>query len=331
MKDWFRNPAVYLTVIMLVLSVILFLLNPKFLTFENIFDVLRANSVMGIFALGQLVVLISGGIDVSFTAVATVSQYLMGIVITKYSMGNVLLAALFSITIGIFFFLFNAFLVNKLRVHPVIVTIATLNIFHGFLMFFSQGKWIYGFPATFRNFARLRVVTLVSEKGVQYGLSIFVVIWFSVAIMTWLILRYLPMGRKIYALGGNAEGARRAGFNIFRIQLFVYCYMGLLAGLAGFAHAGLNQIIQPNALVGRELEVLATAILGGASVFGGKGSPLGVVLGVILVGIIRNGLILMKVPVYWHQIITGAIITLAAAFAAYQQYLEKKKREVKNK
>ena len=321
-----RSTEVYLVGVLLVLSVVLFLLNPKFATLENIFDVLRNNSFLGIVALGELVVLISGGIDVSFTAIATVAQYVMGVLITRYAIESVFLAFLIPIPIGIALGAFNAFLVNRTRVHPVIITISNLNVFYGLLMVISKGKWIYGFPAPFRDFARLKVLTLVSEKGVDYGLSIFTVVWFLVAVVTWLVLRYLPIGRKVYALGGNSEAARRAGFDIFRIQLFVYCYIGFLSGLAGFVHAELNQMIQPNAIVGRELDVLAAAILGGASVFGGAGSPLGVVLGVLFIAFIKNGLILMKASAYWHQVIMGFIIVLAATLSAYQQNLERKRR-----
>lgn len=316
----------YLAGVLVVLSLVLFLINPKFLTAENLFDVLRNNSFLGIVALGELVVLISGGIDVSFTAIATVAQYVMGVIITQYMVESVFLAFLIPIPIGIALGAFNAFLVNRTRVHPVIITISNLNVFYGLLMVVSKGKWIYGFPASFRNFARLKALTFVSEKGVDYGLSIFTVVWLLVAFITWIILKYLPIGRKVYALGGNNEAARRAGFNIFKIQLFVYCYMGLLAGLAGFVHAELNQMIQPNAIVGRELDVLAAAILGGASVFGGAGSPLGVVLGVLFIAFIKNGLILIRASAYWHQVIMGLIIVLAATLSAYQQSFEQKKR-----
>jgi len=322
-----RSTEVYLVGVLLVLSVVLFFLNPKFATLENIFDVLRNNSFLGIVALGELVVLISGGIDVSFTAIATVAQYVMGVLITRYAVESVFLAFLIPIPIGIALGAFNAFLVNRTRVHPVIITISNLNVFYGLLMVISKGKWIYGFPAPFRDFARLKVLTLVSEKGVDYGLSIFTVVWFLIAVVTWLILQYLPIGRKVYALGGNSEAARRAGFDIFRIQLFVYCYIGFLSGLAGFVHAELNQMIQPNAIVGRELDVLAAAILGGASVFGGAGSPLGVVLGVLFIAFVKNGLILMKASAYWHQVIMGFIIVLAATLSAYQQNLERKRRK----
>ncbi|KUK13330.1 MAG: Inner-membrane translocator [bacterium 42_11] len=327
-KQLFKRSEIYLLAVLVILSVALTLVNPKFLTLENIFDLLRNNSFLGILALGELVVLISGGIDVSFTAVATVAQYVMGVIISKYFIDNILVALLIPILIGIALGTINALLINYTRVHPVIITISTLNIFYGFLISITGGKWIYKFPPSFRSFARLKLITLINERGIEYGLSIFTGFWIFVAIITWFILKYLPIGRKVYAVGGNIEAARRAGFSILKVQMFVYCYMGALAGLASFVQAQLGQIIQPNAIVGRELDVLAATILGGASVFGGSGSVVGTVLGVLLIGVIKNGLILMKIPAYWHQVVIGIIIIVAAGVTAYQRKLKRKKELV---
>ncbi|MDI3542951.1 MAG: simple sugar transport system permease protein [Candidatus Atribacteria bacterium] len=324
-KKIFQQTEFYLGIIIVALSFFLTLINPKFLTLENWFDMLRSNTFLGILALGELVVLISGGIDVSFTATATIAQYIMGLIITTYYIDNVLVAFLIPIPIGIALGAINGVLVYYTKVHPVIITISTLNAFFGFLMFFSGGKWIYNFPPSFRSFSRLQVFSLVNARGVQYGFSIFILLWIILAIFTWMILKYFPIGRKIYAVGGNLEAARRAGFNIFRIQLFVYCFMGALAGLASFVNASLNQMIQPNSLVGGELDILAAAILGGASVFGGSGSAGGAFLGVLLIAIIKNGLILMKASAYWHEVIMGAIIVAAAGISAYQQKAKAKR------
>lgn len=318
----------YLFLVLIVLSTFLAISNPKFLRLENIFDLLRNNTFLGIVALGELVVLISGGIDVSFTAIATIAQYIMGFIISTYYIDNILVAILLPIPIGIALGAINGLLVYYTRVHPVIITISTLNAFYGLLIFLSKGTWIYNFPPSFRKFAQLKLITLVNERGIKYGLSIFTGIWIVVAIITWLILKYFPIGRKIYAIGGNLEAARRAGFNIFRTQLFVYCYIGALSGLAAFVHAQLTQMIQPNAIVGRELDVIAAAILGGASVFGGSGSVAGAVMGVLLIAVIKNGLILMKLPAYWHQVVMGAIIIIAASISALQRKIKAKRESV---
>ncbi|NSW75193.1 MAG: ABC transporter permease [Candidatus Atribacteria bacterium] len=317
-----RQTELYLLAIVVVLSIFLTVMNPKFLTLENLFDLLRNNSFLGIVALGELIVLISGGIDVSFTATATVAQYIMGVIISRTMVNSVLLAFLIPIPIGIALGAINGCLVYYTRVNPVIITISTLNFYYGVLMFISKGTWIYKFPPTFREFAKLKLFTLMSSKGVPFGVSIFTLFWVILGIITFFLLKYLPIGRKIYAVGGNLEAARRAGFNIFRIQLFVYCYIGLLAGVAGFVHAELNQMIQPNAIVGMELDVIAAAILGGASVFGGVGTVGGTFLGVLLIAIVKNGLILMKASAYWHEVIMGSIIVLAASISAYQRKLQ---------
>ena len=248
----------------------------------------------------------------------------MGLIITTYYIDNVR-SILILYLLGLLWGL-NGILVYYTKAHPVIITISTLNAFFGFLMFFSGGKWIYNFPPSFRNFSRVQLFSLTNPQGVKYGFSIFILIWIILAIFTWVILKYFPIGRKIYAMGGNMEAARRAGFNIFRVQLFVYCFMGALAGLASFVHASLNQMIQPNSLVGGELDVLAAVILGGASVFGGSGSALGAFLGVLLIAIIKNGLILMKASAYWHEVIMGAIIVVAAGMALISENLRQKER-----
>ncbi len=319
LRQAFRRPEIYLLAVLIVLSAVLSAVRAEFLTRDNAFDILRNYAFLGILALGELVVLVSGGIDVSFTAVATVAQYIMGVIISTRAINNVLVAFLIPLPIGLTLGGLNALLVYYTRVHSVIITIATLSIFYGLLIFFTGGTWITDLPPAFVNFAQLKVVQFVNEAGVAYGLSILTVLWAAIGVVTWLILNYSPMGRKIYALGGNAEAARRAGFNIFRIQLFVYAYMGLLAGLASFVQAGLAQIVQPNAMVGRELDVLAAAVLGGASVFGGTGTVAGTILGVILIAVIRNGLIMMQISSYWHDAAIGIMLALAAGVTAVQE------------
>ncbi|MGB9553743.1 MAG: ABC transporter permease, partial [bacterium] len=172
-----RQTELYLFAIVVVLSIFLTVMNPKFLTLENLFDLLRNNSFLGIVALGELVVLISGGIDVSFTATATVAQYIMGVIISRTMVNSVLLAFLIPIPIGVALGAINGFLVSYTRVNPVIITISTLNFYYGILMFVSKGTWIYKFPPAFREFAKLKVFALVSSKGVPFGFSIFTLFW----------------------------------------------------------------------------------------------------------------------------------------------------------
>lgn len=317
-KELFKRTEFYLLIVILIISTVLTIITDQFLTFSNWFDLLRNNTFLGMLALGELVVLISGGIDVSFTATATVAQYAMGIIISRY-VGNLFLAFLIPGVIGVGLGSINALIIFFTGVPAVVVTIATLNVFNGFLQFTTGGKWIYNLPNSFKNFAQIKIVEIPQPDGWPVGLSVLVLFWLGAIILTWLILNRSTIGRKLYAMGGNAEAARRAGFSIFRLMMFAYCYMGFMAGIASVVQAQQNQVIQPNAIVGRELDVLAATVIGGASVFGGRGSVIGTVLGVLLLAIVRNGLILLGVSSYWHKVATGLIILVAVIVMALQR------------
>ncbi|MCK4815651.1 ABC transporter permease, partial [bacterium] len=167
--------------------------------------------------------------------------------------------------------------------------------------------------------ARVNVLNFTNPDGIIYGLSILTVIWIFIIIITFLLLKYTTIGRKIYAMGGNKEAAKRAGLNILTLQLFVYCFMGLLAGLASIIQALLAQTVAPNAIMGRELEVIAAVVLGGASLAGGSGSLFGTLLGVALIAVIGNGLTLMGVSSYWHKASIGLIIIISVSITALQR------------
>jgi simple sugar transport system permease protein len=319
MKKIFSHNEMYLLLVIISLSLVMTLMNPNFLTLENFFDLLRSYSFMGILAIGFLVVLLSGGIDISFTANATVAQYIMAVMLVKYPQIHIAFAFLIPIIIGIGLGSVNASLIYFLNAPSIIITISTLNVFFGVLQFVSRGKWIYNFPLWFRDFAQITVLKFINEDGIVYGLSILTVIWIAITLLTFFLLKYLTIGRKIYAMGGNLEAAKREGLNIFRLQLFVYCFMGLLAGIASIIQALLAQTVAPTAIMGRELEVIAAVVLGGASLAGGSGSLWGTLLGVALIAVVGNGLTLMRVSSYWHKVFVGLIIIISVSVTALQR------------
>lgn len=311
------NPVIFASAFLLLLCLVVGLIEPKFWTPLNIFDIFRNYAAWGIFAVGQTVIMICGGIDVSFTAIATVSMYIIGLLLINQIINSVTYALILAGGIGAILGLINGICIWACKVHPVIVTIATLNIYYNLLIYFTKGRWLYNLPKNYLDFGLSRVFTII-WSGQPTGLSILTLFWIGLAFCTWLWLRYTSFGRRLYAVGGNVEAARRSGLNILSTQLFGYMYAGLLAGIGGFIYGGAAQFIQPNALVGRELDVIAAAILGGASIFGGKGSALGSVLGTLLFAVVRNALILLKIPSYWHSAAVGGIILGATLLAAYQ-------------
>ncbi|MFP4589577.1 MAG: ABC transporter permease [Candidatus Acetothermia bacterium] len=313
-----KRSEFYIGLTVVLFSVILSVIEPEFLTFSNWFDLLKNNTFLGILALGELVILVSGGIDVSFTATATVAQYIMGIIISRF-VGSIALAFLIPSLIGISLGAFNAVVIYLTGVPAVVITIAMLNLYYGLFLFLSGGDWIYNLPESFRSFSQAELFTIPNPGGWPVSLSILVAFWIGAIALTWFILNRTTTGRKLYAMGDNKEAAERAGFSIFKLTLFSYSYMGFLAGIAGVMQAAQTQVIQPNAIVGRELDVLAAVIIGGASVYGGRGSVAGTVLGVLLLAIVRNGLILLGVSSYWHSVATGFIILIVVIMTALQR------------
>ncbi|MEG9546176.1 ABC transporter permease [Mannheimia sp. HC-2023] len=299
------------------LVVLLTLFTNDFATIENIYDVVNNYSMLMILACGLFVVLISGGIDISFPAITIISQYVMVTIIGKYDIGFLGVFAISSF-IGILLGFVNALFVNKLSVPSIIITISTLNIFYGGLLYFTKGVWLYDYPEWFTQ-ERL-FFKQTSQDGFEFGLSFQAIMAISSVLLTWLITRKLTIGRKIYALGGNQDATSRIGFNILSLHLFAYGYMGFMAGIAGVVQSYTVQSVAPDSLLGYELTVLAAVVLGGASLSGGKGTLLGTVMGVMLLAIIQNGLNLMNVSSYWQTIITSIIIILSISATALGQF-----------
>lgn len=294
------------------LVVVLSILAPNFLTLRNGFDLLTSYAYAGILACGLVVVLVAGGIDISFTAVATVAQYLAVTLALKYGLGPVSTIAI-ALGTGTLLGLVNAVMVNALRLPSIIVSIATLNVFFGLLMFFSRGTQIFVLPDWLARGFRFVVY---SDASGSYAINVQIATLVLAVVVTSALLRFTNIGRMIYALGGNADAAQRVGFRIFTLNLIVYGYMGLMAGAASLVQAQLAQSVSPNALVGRELDVLAAVVLGGASLFGGRGSVGGAVLGVMILAIVRNGLTFLGISSYWTDLFTGAVIVLAVSAMA---------------
>jgi simple sugar transport system permease protein len=315
-----RRPEAVVLLAIIVFSALITAVNPSFFTLENLFDLLKSYSFMGILSIGVLIVLISGGIDISFTATASICAYVTVVLLVKETSPNqILLAFLLSAVIGTALGSINALIIYFFSIPSIIVTIATLNIYYGMLTVLSGGTWLIRMPDWFREVAQIKFLVRPNAEGVPYGISIVTVIWFAVILIGWALLRYTMLGRGIYAVGGSMPSARRAGFNILGIQLFAYGFLGLLAGIAGLVQALQGQAVQPNGLVGKELDVIAAVVLGGASLSGGSGSVAGTVLGVALIAILSNGLTLMRVSSFWYNVCIGLAIIISVSINAYRQ------------
>jgi simple sugar transport system permease protein len=326
-----RNPIVrmlrpdegtegYLLLVILVLGLILSVSTEGFFTLRNLFDLLVSYAFIGVLACGLLVVLVSGSIDISFTATASVTQYVMMLFLLDHG-GNWPVAFVLAGAMGIALGAVNAVLVHYLRVSSVIITIATLNVYFGLLIFATRGEYIYEFPEWFSAGVSLFEFTDADDN--YYSLSLQIVVLVLTFVLTWFLLNRTTLGRQIYALGSNIEGAKRVGFNLLWLRLFAYGYLGLVTGVASVIQAQLAQSIAPTILVGKELDVLAAVVLGGASLTGGVGTVGGTLLGIALLAMLQNGLILLGVSSYWSTAFTGAVILISVSATAFSGRLVK--------
>ncbi len=320
MKTLLYRHETYVFLAIVVFVTVVSSINPAFLTLENFFDLLKSASLMGTFAIGMLFVLISGGIDISFTAIATVSGYSIAVLLLRIGENmNIVLVFFIAAVIGILLGLVNALIIHQFKIPSIITTIATSNVFYGLLTVITTGTWLYGFPKWFGDFATIRIFTSYTKTGAPYGLSIVTVIWILLILISWFILKFTVLGRGIYAMGGNILSANRAGFDLFKLTLFVYSWMGLMAGIGSVIQALMVQTVAPNSLVGKEMDVIAAVVLGGASLAGGSGSVLGMVLGVTLISILNNGMTIMRIPAVWYDVVIGLVIIVSVGASAYRR------------
>lgn len=296
------------------------IVNPIFLSWDNLFGMLRSGMVPLLLALGVLIVIVSGGIDVSFTAVAVVALY-----VTVRFAGSVSadlpIAVLFLVSafIGLLLGLVNAVFVARFGLPTLIVTLGTLSLFRGFLLFVVGTEVIRDIPPALTRFSRSALVTTATSGGGTVGLHSGIVVVAVIVVVVWFLLRYSIIGRGVYAIGGNVDAANRSGFNVRGIQYVIYAVVGLLAGVAGMMHGAMVRQASPFDLVGTELDVIAAVVIGGAQLTGGRGTVWGTILGVALIVVMNNSLILLGIPSTWQKVAIGLIILLGTGLPAYRR------------
>lgn len=281
----------------------------QFLTAGNLTSLLNNNAVNVIWAVGLLVVLIAGGIDISFAVAASVVQYVAVSVFESLGGGNWLIGFAVAGVLGMSLGFVNASLIHGFRIITIVVTIATFNAFFGLLMFVTKGRFIYDLPDWWTT--RVVLWEHQSADGRWAELNLPVLVTFVCIVLTWVLIRHTTLGRQLYAFGDNPDGAARAGVSVGLMQFVAFGWMGLMAGIGGLMQVNITQEVVPNALIGRELDVLAAVVLGGARLGGGRGTVIGCVLGVLLVAVTQNGLNLLGVSPFAFKMIIGAIILVA--------------------
>jgi simple sugar transport system permease protein len=311
-----QNNEGVLALTIVVLVVVMSFVNGDFFSVGTLFAVLRNSMVDMVFALGVLIVIISGGIDVSFPVIGIFAAYTT-IVLSRDGHFDPGIAGAFAIAavVGGLLGSVNGALIARFRLPTLIVTLGTQGVFRGILLAYIGSKYIATLPA---GVTRLSTTNLVSHHagGSVTRLHVFIVPVVLLCLAVHWMLRRTMFGRGVYALGGDSESARRAGFPVMKLQMAIYVIVGLLAGVAGLMHVTLSQNANPYELAGTELDIIAAVVLGGASILGGRGSVLGAALGVVLISLIQNSLILMGVPGTWQRAAVGVLLVVGVSVQA---------------
>ncbi len=297
--------------LLLIMIVVMHFLQPDvFLSWRNVTNVFKQISWQSMLALGVFMVIVTAGIDLSVGSIMMLSLMILAIVAKAGAPWFVV--AMTPLIAGLICGLINGLGITILRMpHPFIMTLGTLYIFRGTGNLISGGTPISGFTDGVRYLGHGRIdLTWLGLEKSQY-LPVSLVLIAIVYIIFWVFMNHTRTGKWIYAIGGNPSAARASGVNVNKILVIVYSLCGFLSGIGALILAGRTDSGYPNAGLQSELDAIAACIIGGASFFGGRGTVLGVFAGVMIMGILRNGLNLMDVSSFWQQVLIGSIIVLA--------------------
>jgi len=299
-RDWRRiGGSVAPVVVLILICLLLSLLTPRFLTSENLINVVRQSSLNAIVAAGMTLVILTGGIDLSVgSLLAVTSVFSAG---TLAAGSTPLGAILAGIGIGLVFGIANGLIITVGDVAPFIVTLGTLTIARGVALVYTNGAPIMAMDDDFRFLGR-------GEFG---PLPVPIVILIVVYAVVYFVLNRTTFGSYVYAIGGNQEAARLSGVRVRLVKAATYAISGLLAGLTGVILTGRLGSAQPNLGSGDELDAIAAVVLGGTSLAGGRGGIIGTLVGALIIGILSNGLNLLNVNAYYQPVAKGVVILIA--------------------
>ncbi|MCF6093786.1 ribose ABC transporter permease [Microaerobacter geothermalis] len=284
---------------LLLIGIILSILEPRFLTVSNLFNVVRQVSINAILAFGMTFVILTGGIDLSVGSILA----LVGALVAGMMTGGIdpVLAVIAGIGVGAILGGINGVLVAKGKLAPFIVTLATMTIYRGLTLVYTEGRPITGLPDEFRFLGR----------GELLGIPVPIILTFLLFILLLIVMEKTTFGRRVYALGGNEEAARLSGIKTNRSKIWVYVISGMTAAVSAIILTSRLNSAQPTAGFAFELDAIAAVVLGGTSLAGGYGTLGGTLIGALIIGILDNGLNLLNVSSFYQQVVKGLVILIA--------------------
>ncbi len=296
-----------LLVTLIVMMAVFTFASPYFLTPKNFLNIGQAISIRGLIAIGLTIVMISGGLDLSIAAVSAVTGMLAAALINAQVSGE--LAGLIALVGAGLLGGINALIIVRFRINPIIATLGTLLLFRGLAYVVSDGDNIVIGVNTWS----------VLGRGEWLGVPISFIVFLVVLVLAYLFLRSTYLGNYIYAVGGNSEACRNAGVAVDRIRAGTYVFTAMLSGLAGLILMSQSGTATPIALSGAELDIITAVLLGGIALSGGRGSLFGTFLGILIIGVVNNGLVLTGVQIYWQMVVRGLILIIAVTLDSFRK------------
>lgn len=287
---------------LIVLIVVLSLVAKNFMTGTNVFNMLRACSFEGIAAIGMLIVMITGGLDLSIASTMMFAGVISTLIMTKGipTAPAIVLTLLICGGIG----LINAFFINRIGLGSIIVTLGMLSVVRGAAYIITQGLPITDLSSDF----------IYLGQGMLFGaIPLPVIIFVVIAILAHFFLKYTVIGYHFYSIGGNEIAARYSGINVQRVRSIAYALCSILGGCGGILLIARLGVAQPSIAEGYELTIIAGVIIGGTSLLGGEGSVLGAIIGILIIAVITNGLVLANIGGFYIQFVNGLMILCAVA------------------
>ena len=320
MKKVLKRNEFYVSIIIILLIALIQAKSGQFFTANNLVDLARSCILPGILTLGIMIELIAHSVDVSFPAIAMITMYTVTEAATSANYtGPAWVLFLIAAVMGMLLGTVNGILAAWLKLPTLIITLATSSIYMGIMQGVLKCRVIAVMAQPLERLSQTYLfVAQNSESGLTSPLPSLFLLLVAVILVVGVMMRYTMLGRGIYAFGGDAVSARRAGFNTVFIQIFVFSFMGCLAGLGGMTRTVLTGSCQPTTLEGYEMTCIAAAVLGGTRLSGGVGTVTGSLLGVLLMMIVNNNLILLGIPTYWSKFVTGVFIILGIGISSYQ-------------
>ena len=322
LKRMTRRTEFYMFLVLIVLIALVGIVSKGSL-FEptQVVTILRAMVVDGMFALGCLVVMISGGFDMSFPAIAAMAYSLATTICLNngWCQTSPIAAFALSVIFGAILGMFNGWIIANFKLNTMLVTLGTQTFFTGLSMGLLQLKEITStLPQALKDFGKAYLFEVTDSAGLKSTMTSMILFYIALIIITSFVLNKTMFGRALYAIGGNEISAERAGYNVKRTKFVLYTVVGAVAGFTGMIRVCMASQSIPKAMVNKEFTIIPAVILGGASIFGGEGTVFGTVTAVGIITLVANSMLLVGIDTYWKDFFNGIIILVGVTLSAVQ-------------